>query len=110
MRAPLLVDLYSTTKSLGNEASWREPTGCERARFLPSRGFIGNGGQRAGAARAAAGGAGRFRGRANWWNTTPPRIETYGGPVKLWVGGLYGTDLRSENLAVFASAVLIISC
>ena len=39
-----------------------------------------------------------------------PSIETYGGPVKLWAGGLHGTDLRSGNLAVFASAVLIISC
>ncbi len=36
---------------------------------------------------------------------TPPK--TLGGPVKLWVGGLYGRDLRSGNPAVFASAVLI---
>jgi len=27
----------------------------------------------------------------------------------LWVGGLYGRDLRSGNLAVSASAVLIVS-
>ena len=36
--------------------------------------------------------------------------KTLGGPVKLWVGGLYGRDLQGGNLAVFASAVLIVSC
>ena len=39
-----------------------------------------------------------------------PSIKTSGAPVKLWVGGLYGTDLGSANLAGFASAVLIVSC
>ncbi len=56
----------------------RAACGAARARVLPSRGFIGNGGQRAGAARAAAGGARRFRGRANWWNTTPPVLKRTG--------------------------------
>ena len=103
---PPVADVSPPHGSMGNEASWQGPTGRESAQLRPSREFFGNGVHRAGAAGGAAGGARGFRGRANWWYTTPPLIKRQGVLVHLRVGGLYGTDLRSANLAVFACATV----
>ena len=99
----------TTGESTGNKASWRGPTGRGMAQFPQSREFIGNAGRRVGPAGAAAGGARGFRGHANCGHTTPPLVQRQGVRVKLWVGGLYGTDLRSRILAVSPAAVLFLS-
>ena len=66
---------------------------------------------------APGGGGGGRRGRGAGVSGTcklvvhdSPSIKTSAAPVHLWVGGLYGRDLRSGKLAVLASAVLIASC
>ena len=93
----------STTRKTGALGGGRP--GAKGRGFSRPRKISCDGRLRAGAAGAPAAGAPAFRGRANWWYTTPPLIKRQGVLVHLRVGGLYGTDLRSANLAVFACAV-----
>ena len=104
-----------TDRHLKQKSTWAEASlaGADRARngaVSPISGILRERG-------AAGGGGGGRRGRGAGVSGTcilcehdSPTSETLAGPVGLWAGGLYGSDLRSGNLAVLACAVTIVAC
>ncbi len=104
-----------TDRHLKQKSTWAEASlaGADRARngaVSPISGILRERG-------AAGGGGGGRRGRGAGVSGTcilcehdSPTSETLAGPVGLWAGGLYGSDLRSGNLAVLACAVAIVAC